>query len=594
MQAQTLHVMQSSVKQETFVTKRAKRGRRARRRVPVWAWILIAIVGISGILYGVDMVMSEGRVPRGTSVGGVAIGGMTEEQAEQRLRLDLGDKVREPVIVNAGNMSTQMDPGQSGLQVNWGATVDQAGQQPLNPITRIQSFFQEREVGIISAVADDPFNRTMDRLSRELTRQPENAGLSIDDFGAANVKDDVPGQTIEPSQLRELVLSDWLNTTRTVNGEATVTEAKISAEDARELERVVIKPATSAPINFFGRNDVKGVIQPSDMGRILTFVPDVSGNQKPEDAEALRPNWNNEAAQQILAEQLSSTEKEFRNASFTTSGGSLGVVPHQDGVIIQWAKTLGSIEEKAMDEKKRDWQVVYEDKPAEYTTEEAEKASFDEVMGEFTTGGFSGASGTNISRTASMVDGAIVLPGETFSLNGHTGPRGTAQGFVESGIIIDGRASEAVGGGISQFATTLYNASYFAGMEDVAHTPHSYYISRYPAGREATVYEGAIDLQFRNTFDVPVRIESFVSGDSVTVRIKGQKQVDVQSISGPRTNPTQPEKRTVDKNDHCSPSSGAPGFTTTDTRVIRDLSGKELSRETQTTVYDPQPIVTCS
>ena len=247
-----------------------------------------------------------------------------------------------------------------------------------------------------------------------------------------------------------------------------------------------------------------------------------------------------------------------------------------------------------MDEKKRDWQVVYEDKPAEYTTEEAEKASFDEVMGEFTTGGFSGASGTNISRTASMVDGAIVLPGETFSLNGHTGPRGTAQGFVESDIIIDGRASEAVGGGISQFATTLYNASYFAGMEDVAHTPHSYYISRYPAGREATVYEGAIDLQFRNTFDVPVRIESFVSGDSVTVRIKGQKQVDVQSISGPRTNPTQPEKRTVDKNDHCSPSSGAPGFTTTDTRVIRDLSGKELSRETQTTVYDPQPIVTCS
>jgi len=164
---------------------------------------------------------------------------------------------------------------------------------------------------------------------------------------------------------------------------------------------------------------------------------------------------------------------------------------------------------------------------------------------------------------------------------------------VESGIIIDGRASEAVGGGISQFATTLYNASYFAGMDDVAHTPHSYYISRYPAGREATVYEGAIDLQFKNPFDVPVQIESFVSGDSVTVKIKGKKQVEVESIPGGRTNPTQPEKRTVDKDDHCSPSSGAPGFTTTDTRVIRDLNGQELSRETHTTVYDPQPIVTC-
>ena len=110
----------------------------------------------------------------------------------------------------------------------------------------------------------------------------------------------------------------------------------------------------------------------------------------------------------------------------------------------------------------------------------------------------------NIRKTAEIVNGAMVAPGDTFSLNGYTGPRGAAQGFVESGIILNGRADKAVGGGISQFATTLYNAAYFAGMEDVAHTPHSYYISRYPAGREATVYEGAIDLKFKNTSQYPV------------------------------------------------------------------------------------------
>ena len=163
---------------------------------------------------------------------------------------------------------------------------------------------------------------------------------------------------------------------------------------------------------------------------------------------------------------------------------------------------------------------------------------------------------------------------------------------MESGIIIDGHAGKAVGGGISQFATTLYNAAYFAGMEDVAHTPHSYYISRYPAGREATVYEGAIDLQFKNPFDTPVRITTDVTGDSVTVRLHGVKQVDVESIPGERTNPTSPQKMELSGED-CSPSSGAPGFTTTDTRVVKDLKGKELSRETQRTVYDPQPIVSC-
>ena len=202
------------------------------------------------------------------------------------------------------------------------------------------------------------------------------------------------------------------------------------------------------------------------------------------------------------------------------------------------------------------------------------------------------SSGTNIALVANTVNGAIVNPGETFSLNGYTGPRGTAQGYVESGIILNGRADTAVGGGISQFATTLYNAAYFAGMTDVAHTPHSYYISRYPAGREATVYEGAIDLQFRNDSPYPVRIATNVGGGQLTVSLMGVNTVNVKSINGGRWAQTSPQPVNV-SGPHCSPSGGAPGFTTSDTRIIYDLAGNELSRETQTTVYDPQPIVRC-
>ena len=163
---------------------------------------------------------------------------------------------------------------------------------------------------------------------------------------------------------------------------------------------------------------------------------------------------------------------------------------------------------------------------------------------------------------------------------------------MESGIIINGRGGTAVGGGISQFATTLYNAAYFAGMTDVASTPHSYYISRYPAGREATVYEGAIDLAFRNDSNHPVKIVTNYGGGNITVSLMGIKTVNVQSINGGRWAYTQPQPRTVTGPD-CAPSGGAPGFTTSDTRVITDHAGNELSRETTTTVYDPQPIVRC-
>src|SRR5699024_11571587 len=114
-----------------------------------------------------------------------------------------------------------------------------------------------------------------------------------------------------------------------------------------------------------------------------------------------------------------------------------------------------------------------------------------------------------------------------------------------------------------------------------------------PARSNATVYEGPIDLVYKNDSQYPVQIQTSVGGCSVTVKLMGDKTVDVESVNNGRWAQTSPNRMEL-SGDDCSPSSGAPGFTTSDTRIIRDLSGGEISRETTTTVYDPQPIVTCS
>jgi vancomycin resistance protein YoaR len=93
----------------------------------------------------------------------------------------------------------------------------------------------------------------------------------------------------------------------------------------------------------------------------------------------------------------------------------------------------------------------------------------------------------NIHRIADIVDGHVVLPGEQFDLNELTGPRDRARGFVDAPQILDGEFVDRIGGGISQFVTTMFNAVFFSGLKDVEHSPHSYYISRYPPGREATI-----------------------------------------------------------------------------------------------------------
>nr|WP_152821777.1 MULTISPECIES: VanW family protein [unclassified Corynebacterium] len=541
----------------------------------------MVLVALAILAYAADVLTSKGSVPRGATVGGVQIGGLTKAEAAAKLDAQLGAVSSRPVAVRAGELTTQFIPADSGVAPDWGATVAAAGAQSLNPITRVRGFVDTYEVDIVSRAEDSAFTATLERVRGDLSRAPRDAAVRIEG-GRVVTEPEISGQNIGREELRKAVTSEWLNP-KGIEVAATTVDPEIRDAAARAAAEGDAARAVSAPVVARGRDGVKGVLPVERMGEVVTFAPDRG---------ALRTDVNLEAAQAMLAQGLAGTERQRANAQISFRGDAKQVTPHVDGVTIDWDKSTQQLRERIVGTQPRQFDVAYIDEPATFTTEQAEAATFDEVVGEFSTGGYSEASGKNIALVAQAVNGAIVPPGETFSLNGYTGPRGKAQGYVESGIILNGHADEAVGGGISQFATTLYNAAYFAGMTDVAHTPHSYYISRYPAGREATVYEGAIDLQFRNDSDYPVRIDTSVGGGDVTVKLMGVKTVNVESVNGGRWAQTSPQRLSL-SGSTCSPSGGAPGFTTSDTRIIKDLSGREIGREETTTVYDPQPIVTC-
>jgi vancomycin resistance protein YoaR len=296
----------------------------------------------------------------------------------------------------------------------------------------------------------------------------------------------------------------------------------------------------------------------------------------------------------VLDKQLAPTQRPGKDAQILIQGGRPVVLPSVDGRGIEWGKTLLPLLDVLHNSGGgRTLPAVYETISPKLSTAQANGLGITEQIGTFTTGGFAPDSGQNIRRVAEQVNGAIVRPGQTFSLNGYTGPRNAASGYVEAGIIDHGRPSRGIGGGISQFATTIYNASYFAGMADVEHKEHSYYISRYPAAREATVFEGAIDVKFRDDAPTGILIQTAWTPSSVTVTLWGTKHVDVESITGPRTDFTDPKTETI-YGQPCTNSRGAPGFTVTDTRVTRDSrTHAETSRRTRKVVYDPVPHVIC-
>ncbi|MGH3995711.1 MAG: VanW family protein, partial [Pseudonocardiaceae bacterium] len=333
----------------------------------------------------------------------------------------------------------------------------------------------------------------------------------------------MPGQRLDLPAATDALLADWVRG-GPVQVPVTTLPVTTTPDGIRATLRSIVEPAVSGPITVTGEGRA-AVLEPEVIAAALRFAPDGQGG--------LATTVDNPMVIDALAPQLAETEQPGADAGIVLEGGQPVVLPSTEGRAIDWEKSLVPLPDvlQAIGVE-RTLPAVYVTETPELTTEQANQLGITTRISTFTTGGFATDSGKNIRRAAEQTNGAIVRPGETFSLNGRTSPRNAASGYSEAGIIDDGRPARGIGGGVSQFATTLYNAAYFAGMVDVSHKEHSYYISRYPAGREATVYEGAIDVKFRNDSPTGILIQTAWTPTSVTVTFWGTKHVDVESITG--------------------------------------------------------------
>ncbi len=165
----------------------------------------------------------------------------------------------------------------------------------------------------------------------------------------------------------------------------------------------------------------------------------------------------------------------------------------------------------------------------------AESLGITELVGEFTTNFTPGQTRvTNIERITQLTQGALIEPGDTFSINEFVGRRTRANGFVSAGVISNGVYDSSVGGGISQFATTLFNAAFFAGLDFGEYQSHSIYISRYPYGREATMSYPHPDLQIVNNTPYGILLWPTTTDGSITMSLYSTKWV-----SGEQTGQTE-------------------------------------------------------
>jgi vancomycin resistance protein YoaR len=233
-----------------------------------------------------------------------------------------------------------------------------------------------------------------------------------------------------------------------------------------------------------------------------------------------------------LREAFADIDGAPKPATFTLEGGAPVILPDQPGLVCcqpdSGAKILA-----ALNAGTRGVDLALVEGRSTFTSAEAQKWGITQAVGGnhawrsggpttagpgFTTYHACCASRVaNIHRMADLVRGAVVAPGASFSINDHVGERTAEKGFVTAGAIRDGKHVDEIGGGVSQFATTMFNAAYFAGLDIDSYQAHSEYIDRYPRGREATMGYPEPDLQFTNNTPYGILIWTSYTDTSLTV-----------------------------------------------------------------------------
>lgn len=249
----------------------------------------------------------------------------------------------------------------------------------------------------------------------------------------------------------------------------------------------------------------------------------------------------------LLEEEVFTYNQEMQDAHFVIQeDNTVEILPSKIGVRVDIPSTELSIT-KSIENRESTAKIIFESIEPDLTTEEAESLQIKHPVVSFTTY-FSccEARAKNIQLVSEIVDGALIYPGEEWNLNTFIGKRTPERGFLPAGTIVKGSMIETIGGGISQFATTFYNTVYWGGYQDVSHTPHSRYFSRYPEGIEATISWPEPHLIFKNntpygilvntkTGDTFVTVEFFSNNDGRNIQGKhrdGKTSVAVQSEGG--------------------------------------------------------------
>lgn len=488
-----------------------------RRVITIVAAGIVALVATSGIAWQLDATRRSDTVARNTTMLGTKIGGLSRAQLRETVVVLERQFSDSSITLYTERSKRVLGVSESGLAINIDATVEHAltvdrKRSPLMRYVRfLRSAVQSHEVQpslYFTNNALDNLARSLDEPQRKAPQEP-------------SLKWQENTYVIEPGKrgigytgdaLRDALVTQATSLPISVRVKQTALPPSVSPHDAQAFLASVID-ATASPVT--AQTDfARQTLQPNQYRPVLRSR--VINNK-------MQLTYDPASLSALLTETFRSSGTQPTEANFTVQNEAPVPQDGKPGYICCDASANDTVfaairatDPSAKTTPKLALHVV----PPKSYAKDLDPLKITEVVGEFTTRHAPNQPRVhNIHRISDMVRGTVIKPGETFSLNRAVGPRTPEKGFVVDHVIIDGKFADSVGGGISQFATTTFNAAFFAGLDFGEYQSHSIYIDRYPYGREATISYPHPDLQIKNNTPYGILLWPSYSATSITVKL---------------------------------------------------------------------------
>jgi vancomycin resistance protein YoaR len=506
-------------------------------------WIVIA--GLAAVLacaVVADVAFSWGRVHPGVRMAGVSVGSMMPDTARVALSDAFARSESSTVNVTWEGRDFPVTAAQLGVALDTTASLDaamavgRAGSLPEVIYERIVATFSGIDVAPRMSTDPTATSLALDAIAAEVGDPPVDASVSVSGT-ALKVAPSHTGRALDRDATGRALVAAFARGERTVP--AVVVAAAPAVSDA-EAQRAADSATAliSGPVHISFESRSLDVPRETVASWLVFVQAGTPGGGSGTASGALTPSFDTTRVADSVFLLTNGLGRPAKNASFAADHGPVRVVPGQVGLAADvGALATGLVASCAPGGSRSVVLTMKETQPA-LTTEAAKEMGISDRISTFTTSYSTAnpARTNNVHLLAKAFNGKLVAPGAVFSFNGTAGQRTAAKGYQEAPAIVKGKLVPQLGGGVCQVGTTFFNTVFFSGLPIIERHNHSFYISHYPTGRDATVSWGGPDFKFKNDTKGWILIRTAVTASTLTISLYGTDPgYDVQYTTGPFT-----------------------------------------------------------